>query len=101
MRIKPGTRIFGLRPEILLAINIAEQCYNNNGEELVITSAIDGKHSDNSLHYAGYAVDFRLPAKTQIAASLADAIRDKLGMDFDVILEKDHIHCEFQPKKEY
>jgi hypothetical protein len=29
---------------------------------------------------------------------LKDELRDKLGMDYDICLEADHIHIEYDPK---
>ena len=53
-----------------------------------------------SLHYAGAAIDVRTrdvaADKTcRILAQLRSAWRG----DFDVLLEGDHIHIEFQPKQ--
>ena len=102
MKIKPGVRILGIRPEILLALMIAESLFNKENVELVITAAIDGKHSRGSLHYAGAAVDLRirhlpLGGAEKIYGDLISA----LGSDYDVVLEKSHIHVEFQPKVPY
>ncbi len=102
MKIKPGVRILGIRPEILLALMIAESLFNKENVELVITAAIDGKHSRASLHYTGAAVDLRirhlpLGGAEKIYGDLISA----LGSDYDVVLEKSHIHVEFQPKVPY
>ena len=102
MRLKKGVRIFGLRPELTLALFICEQVYRDANTELVITSVIDGKHSVGSLHYTGSAVDLRIrdfPAGQ--AGSVRDQIAERLGNDFDAVLERDHIHLEFQPKLSY
>ncbi len=98
--IKPGVRITGLRPEILLAAVAAESVYREAGYVLTITAAIDGKHMAGSLHYAGSAIDIRtrdVPAD-KIPAILAK-LKEALAGDFDVLLEGDHIHIEFQPKQ--
>ncbi len=100
LSLKPGVRITGMRPEILLAILAAERAYAEAGCELMVTSCIEGKHSAGSLHYVGAAVDLRtnnVPAdKLQ---RLVEKIRVALGGDFDVIVEADHLHIEFQPKR--
>jgi hypothetical protein len=103
MRIKPGVRVFGLRPEMVLALVICESIYRKYGVEVVITSGIEGKHQRGSFHYAGDAADIRirnLPADVSVAA-VRNEIADALGQDFDVVLEKDHIHIEFDPKAPY
>ena len=52
-----------------------------------------------SLHYSGAAIDVRTrdlqPADVQ---KIIARIKSCLGDDFDVLLEVDHIHIEFQPK---
>lgn len=63
--------------------------------EIVVTSAKDGKHGDGSLHYQGRAVDLRTRDFTDIWAS---KLRMALGKDWDVVIESDHVHCEFDQK---
>jgi len=103
MRIKPGVRVHGIRPEIVLALMVAESIYQSHGAEVVVTSGIDGQHKRGSKHYAGQAVDVRIwnlpdsvPAET-VRAEIAEA----LAGDYDVVLESDHIHIEFDPKYPY
>lgn len=88
-----------LAPQLVLALMICNEVYNEYGVELVITSVNDSKHSLTSLHYSGNAADLRirtLPDGT--AEGVAEAIRDKLNQDFDVVLEPTHIHLEYQPR---
>lgn len=107
IRIKPGVRIGGLRPEVLLAVSIAESVWMKHGaDELVITSAADGKHMRGSEHYAFLAVDFRTHnlGVPMIRESVCNELRERLGPDYDVILEsagapEEHCHCEFDPKE--
>jgi len=64
---------------------------------LTVTSALDGVHKTGSLHYQGLAIDIRsrtLPDELTIANEL----RDDLGPDYDVLLERDHIHIEYDPR---
>ena len=98
--LKPGVRVAGIRPEVLLAIVAAERVFEDAGADLVLTACVDGKHSVGSLHYAGQAVDIRtrdLPPESR--QKLVARIRECMGEDYDVILESDHIHLEFQPKR--
>lgn len=63
---------------------------------LTITSARDGAHIPSSFHYTGNAIDLRsrdLPDSIGMAGELTT----ELGPDYDVILEKDHIHVEYHP----
>ena len=96
MNIKAGVRITGIQPEIVLAISIADSIYRSYREVLAVTSLLDGKHMRASLHYVGAAVDVGIPVTDVSAVVLA--LRAALGENYDVVLETDHIHIEFQPK---
>jgi hypothetical protein len=64
-----------------------------------ITSADDSKHMAGSFHYLGLALDFRSYYwLVHIAPfELANKLAVVLGDEFDVVLEKDHIHIEYDP----
>ena len=99
MRFKKGVKIFGVRNEISLAIICVNQMFHDFTYSCVITSVTDGKHSRTSLHNSGGAFDVRTryledDEAKEIALEIADALTD----EFDVVLEKDHLHIEFQPK---
>lgn len=94
--LKTGVRAAGLRPEILLAIQVAEGVWKSQGSDLVVTSLTEGRHSRTSLHYSGAACDFRIWSID--AEKARDELAKALGDDYDVVLESSHIHCEFQPK---
>jgi hypothetical protein len=69
-----------------------------NLENLVITSAHDGTHSDNSLHDDGLAVDLRTWGFSNAQARrVTTGIQAALGEKWDVVYEVDHIHIEFDP----
>jgi hypothetical protein len=73
--------------------------FEQYGSPCTITSAFDGTHSRVSLHYGGRALDFRLwHVPLEDHADLITQLKEDLGRDFDVVLENDHIHIEFQPK---
>ena len=101
MSLKPGVKALGIRPEVILGLIVAEGCYQSFNVEMVVTSIADSRHSLTSLHYTGCAVDLRtrtvLPEERQALCTL---IASKLSNDYDVILENDHIHLEFQPKRQ-
>lgn len=100
MRLKDNTvKLHGIRPELLFALQVAAEVYKVYGQELVITSCNDSKHAPTSLHYAGCAVDLRTNYFTKATAiKVRDEIKERLGIDFDVILESDHLHIEYQPR---
>jgi len=104
MKLKPGVRLLGIRPELVVALLIADGLFREAGAECVITSCIDGKHSRGSKHYSGCAFDLRTHSLSNPSAT-AMTLQVRLGSDFDVILEdasgpNQHIHVEYDPKEE-
>lgn len=99
MQIKPGVNLEGICPEMVLAAIILSHVYNKFGYDCTITSANDSEHMGQSLHYKGRALDFRT---RDVAAGAVEKIvetaKSWLGKQYDVVLEKDHIHVEFDPK---
>ena len=101
VRLKRGVSVRGLQPEMIFGIQIASGFFERNkAGDVVITSAVDGEHSRGSLHYVGYAIDVRIWAIEKDRLSwFADELDIELGTEFDCVLEKDHLHIEFQPKE--
>jgi hypothetical protein len=99
MFIKKSVRVRGLSNEILLAIVVCADIYRGqNNNPLFITSLTDGQHMPGSLHACGDAVDIRLPSETSNTA-MVQMIRAALTSDYDVVLEADHIHIEYDPRR--
>ncbi len=99
MRVKPGARIRHCSAQILFAAVVANEVFHEYGRELVITSGTDGKHSRTSLHYRGDAIDLRTrELDPSVVEAVAGEIRNRLGPDFDVVVERTHIHMEYQPE---
>lgn len=98
MKLKPGVRLLGLRPEMTVALLAAHTVYGDR--ELVITSVVDSKHSRGSLHYKGLAIDLRTRNLDNRAEAqlIRDALAEALGDEFDVVLERNHLHIEYDPK---
>ncbi len=101
--IKSGTNkasVSGIRPEMVLAFVIIQRILNKYYDvEAVIVSCMDSKHGRGSLHFVGLALDLRtrdLQSKDLGTATIR--IKEALGDDYDVVLETDHFHIEFQPK---
>jgi hypothetical protein len=96
MKIKKGVIMSGLQLPMRKALIEANHVYNFHNQELVITSAIDGEHSAGSYHYYGYAVDLRTRYFTDNEAlDVAKKIREKLGNDYTVLFETNHIHIQY------
>ena len=99
MRLKKGVQIRGLRAEMAVALIIANEVCEKLGVEMVITSCTEGKHSWGSLHVSGGAFDFRKWEFSDGGIEARKMLKKKLGAEFDVVLERTHIHVEFQPKE--
>lgn len=100
MILKPGIKTLGIKPELLIALFIADGIWKENGQELVITSLTDGKHKRVSRHYLGTAGDLRTYYFTaSIKKKAARELRKALGKDYYVKLEKTHIHCSYKPQR--
>ena len=100
--LKQGVAIHGISPEVLLGIIICHPVFAKYKVPLTITSNRDGKHKVGSLHYTGYAVDLRLPSRAsqeeEVDLSVLVECREALGSNYDIILESDHLHLEYDPK---
>lgn len=106
MILKKGVSLEGVTEVTRKAIEDVDLVYRHSGIKLVITSGTeghdgDGIHKKGSKHYTGEAFDcrtFNIPGTHQAKMDIYNTIKRVLGKDFDVVLEKDHIHVEFDPK---
>jgi hypothetical protein len=107
MKLKEGVIMSGLRLPMRVALIKADEIWNRLGQELVVTSATDGTHSPGSLHYYGYALDFRTRYFDKVTAKdAAKELHEALGGSisghssvhnpYRVILHKTHIHVEWR-----
>tara|TARA_R100000808_G_scaffold2647_1_gene10214 strand:- start:5596 stop:5919 length:324 start_codon:yes stop_codon:yes gene_type:complete len=100
LSIKPGVNANHLTPAIVLALIVCERVYADFGYATVLTSGLEGRHGETSLHYAGAAIDLRTRHVAQAhLREMVRAISDALGRDFDVVLEATHLHVEHQPRR--
>lgn len=100
MKLKPSVKIMGISPELVVGLMAVQKVFDTFGIEMVITSVTDSKHSSTSLHYSGNAADIRTRnIATRDLMAVRTHIANALPNDFDVILETDHIHLEFQPRR--
>ncbi len=90
-------RIQGIRPEMIFGLMIVSDLCRGTGAKALITSVVDGLHMINSLHYSGCGTDFILDLVEDREAWLVE-LKKRLGRDFDVIDEGDHVHVEYQPR---
>ncbi len=101
LKLKHSVDPAQIKPEVNLAIQVALSIWSRQNEPvLTITSISDSKHSSTSLHYVGYAVDLRIRELHTTPKDLVTALTQALPHCYDVILEHNHIHLEYQPKWE-
>ena len=97
MKIKEGASLQGLNVTMRPVLIEAERIWKHYGQELVVTCGTDGEHSAGSMHYYGYALDFRTRDFTSIQKDTAHAnLMSKLGLAYDVVLHKTHMHIEYK-----
>ena len=96
--LKPGVSLKGIKPEMAAALPAIAQVISEASVTPVITSCTDGQHGRNSRHYVGLATDWRnRDIKKAMRPLVAQAIRDALGPEFNVLEEDTHFHIAFKP----
>ena len=99
VRIKKGVRTNGTKVEILIGVMVAENIWKAHDKELVITEFTGGTHGRGSLHYVGLAADLRTGYFSDSQKhEVAEQLRAALSEEYDVVVEKSHIHLEYNPK---
>lgn len=97
--VKSGVDLNDIKPEMIQGLLICCAVYIHHGQNFVVTSGRDGKHMASSFHYKGLAVDLRIrDLKGMTAQEMAAKLREALGKHYDVVVEKDHIHVEYDFK---
>lgn len=100
MILKNGAWFLGMNGVMILACVVANDVLKELGivHGATITEGTGDKHGRGSRHFVGFAIDVRhreLSAERQQLA--VQMLRERLGEDFDVVLEPTHIHIEFDP----
>ena len=100
INFKEGVIVHGFSRELLIAYVNTIFIFIRHDSELTITSVFDGVHSVNSKHNSGNAFDIRTRHLTaDYVKSIADDIRKSLTKDYDIVIESNHIHIEYDPKR--
>lgn len=97
---KKGVDAKGVCPEMWMGIGVIAAVWQRAALQLTLTSLTDGVHPLGTEHKDGRAVDIRTrdiePRRVKDLALEVKQILDPLG--FDIVIEKDHIHVEYDPK---
>lgn len=87
----------GVTPRNLVIAAAAANVASVLGVDVTITSGTDGKHMDGSKHYTGEALDIRLLGVQ--TPHFMDALAARLGAAYQLVLEANHLHVEYDPKE--
>lgn len=97
--LKQGVVFSGIDFRMFLIIAKIAAIFESYGENLTITSALDGTHLNDSLHYEGLAIDIRTRDLTKkFRTSIVSILSATLDEGVDIVDEGDHIHIEYDPK---
>ena len=98
LRFKDGVSVT-FTPQVNRILEAAEYSFQAHGYSCVCTAGTDGKHMEGSLHYKALAVDLRSRhVAAEMLPKIVSELKERLGKDYDVIIEGDHVHAEFDPK---
>lgn len=101
MLLKVGVISEGVQPSIWYALGVFEAIYYRYGYELTVTSLVDGIHPDaKNVHGRGLAADLRTNGVPEgVTDLIVDDSKNLLfNLGFDIVLESNHIHIEYDPK---
>lgn len=98
LSIKRGVSVLGLQMPMVLGLQVVADVYENLKLDCVITSGVEGKHGGHSHHKKGLAMDFRTRNVPEWQLrTLQENLASALQNEYQVILEKTHIHIEYDP----
>lgn len=94
--------VISTHPSLHLLDGLFVACtyYTQRGYHFFWTSGEDSQHKPGSLHPSGNAADLRIwhIPKTELQRFTL-GLAMVLGSQYDVVLESDHIHIEYDPKE--
>ena len=96
-----GVRLAGVRSEMALLLPEVQRIVEKFDKfgDMTITSCAEGHHSSGSLHYSGAGIDIRSRNMTDKGKDECVMLLNNIHLEFQFVLESDHIHWEFQPRE--
>jgi hypothetical protein len=89
----------GVKPKALIIAAAAANVAETLKLTTVITSGSEGKHMRGSKHYSYAALDFRTRDWSHSTKqAFMTGIQSRLGPKYQLVLEKTHLHIEFDPR---
>ena len=104
VQLKSKVQVHGVCNELANTIPVITKAYRKSTGDrdykVTITSAIDGKHSNNSHHYKGRAFDLRVrDISRREATKIANNLKSELGDEYRIFWgdkgHRDHIHIAY------
>lgn len=89
----------GVTPKNLIIAAAIANVAESLDLDLVITSGTDGKHMVGSKHYTSEALDLRTSNIKNELQEVMNVLSARLGPDYQVIKESDHVHIEYDPRR--
>lgn len=78
---------------------VVKSVYNRNGCVCRLTSGVEGHHMNHSHHKKGLAVDIGIrDIPRNLLEKIVNESLECLGDEFQLIVERDHLHLEYDPK---
>jgi len=95
MKIKDGVRFCSPAMAMCHATFVVDQVCRDFGVDCVITGGVE-EHQHPSKHIYGGGLDYRTRDLIEGARyDFAECVAEALGDGFDVVLEIDHLHVEY------
>ena len=98
LKVKNGVVFKAFPREIIAVILVLSEISFDMEKDIWITSGSEGKHSAKSLHYKDLALDIRTRDFNKAEVyRVKNMLEKELGEEYDVVIEKTHIHIEYDP----
>jgi hypothetical protein len=105
IKFKRGVTIFGIKPEMIVALMVVEGVYADIlNKDVTVTAVTDGTHT-SIVHYLGYGVDVRTRDDNsskqwsdEVKQELCKCLKERLPKGFDIVIHSSHFHLEYDPR---